>query len=402
MKIVHVNYYDIKGGAAKAAYRLHCSLLNAGHESIMLVAEKFSDDNSVRVAFSANELKWIHIKQRIESFICRLPRRTHDLAHALNLFNSRLPEYINSLKPDMVHLHWINGCMLSIKDIARINGPIAWTLHDNWVYCGAEHYHKLNNDAFKNSYCGIFSINNLTWRRKCKAWANMPFSIATPSRWIGKEANESVLLGEKNITVIPNGVDIDVFKPYNKTLIKQKLGIAENKLVVAFGAFAVNDKNKGGPELLTALNILYQKYKSQIEVLLIGHGEINLPFKIHSTGYISDDLEIAEFYSAADIFILPSKQDNLPNMIMEAMACGTPSVGFSTGGIPDMIDHKINGYLAEAFDCKDFANGIQRLLDSPEYDKICCNAREKVEDKFNINNIATQYIELYKQVLAIS
>jgi len=394
MKILHVNYYDIQGGAAKAAYRLHRGLLDAGHESIMLVADKKSDDNSVIAAFSPSQLRWLHIKQRIEVALTSLCRKQHKFPHSLNIFNSGLVDQINSLKPDVVNLHWINGCMLSIKEIVRIKAPIVWTLHDTWAYCGAEHHHLRGDKRFKSGYnrTSVFDVNKYIWKQKLKYWDNLDFNIVAPSSWLGQEAAESCIMDGKNIEVIHNGIDLDIFNP------QKKKEPSKDKKVIAFGAFDINDWNKGGEELLNILRILRDKYKCEFELLLIGNGQFDDEFKSRSTGFIFADADIAAIYPNADIFVLASKYDNLPNMLVEASACGVPVVGFDTGGISDIITEK-NGYLAKAFDCEDFASGLDFVLDDKNNVELSKNARRLAEDKFDIKNIAQQYIKLYEKIV---
>lgn len=395
MKILHVNYYDIRGGAAKAAYRLHRGLIDSGCESIMLVAEKDTDDNSIISAFSAKQINHLHIKQKIESALTRLSRLRHNFPHSLNIFDSWLVEKINSIKPDIVNLHWINGCMLSIKELAKIEAPIVWTLHDAWAYCGAEHHHVHGDTRYKNGYDNNskFNLNRYVWQQKRKHWNDWDFSIIAPSSWLGQEAAESCIMNNKNVEVIHNGLDVNIFTPSGNN---EKAG----KKIIAFGAFDVNDWNKGGSELLEALGILRDKYKQEFELLLIGNGEFDSPFQAKSTGFIESDKAIAEAYSSADAFVLASKYDNLPNMLVEASACGVPLVGFETGGIPDIIKNKQNGYSAKAFDSEDLARGLNYVLDDENNIRLSKNAREFAVNKFDIKKVAAQYINHYKKILA--
>jgi glycosyltransferase involved in cell wall biosynthesis len=192
-----------------------------------------------------------------------------------------------------------------------------------------------------------------------------------------------------------------LFKTINKAEARKQFNLPLNKKIIAFGSMNINDSNKGGKELEAIIHIISERY-SEVEIITIGSGAKPAQWSnlnVHNLGHLENEIEIAKFYSASDLFILPSKQDNLPNMIMEAMACSTPSVGFDIGGVPDMIEHQHNGYLAKAFDCEDFAQGIQWLLDNPEYDKICHNARKTVEDKFDIKKVVSQYTKLYKEIL---
>jgi glycosyltransferase involved in cell wall biosynthesis len=197
----------------------------------------------------------------------------------------------------------------------------------------------------------------------------------------------------KNIQVIHNGIDLNVFKP------PPEKKSSKDKKLIAFGAFDVNDWNKGGGELLEALRILRDKYKREFELLLIGNGRFDDEFKVKNTGFISSDADIAPIYPQADVFVLASKYDNLPNMLVEASACGVPLVGFDTGGIPDIIKTGKNGYLAKAFNCEDLAHGLDFVLNDKNSIELSKNARESAEKNFDIKNIARQYIELYEEII---
>lgn len=406
MKILHVNYYDSNGGAARACCRLHKGLKNHDIDSRVLVIDKQSEDESVIEAADSKMKLMLKFLQKLSFEFCKLQNFTNNLPHSLNFFPNRIYRKINKINPDIVHLHWINGEMLSIKDLSRINGKIVWTLHDEWAFCATEHY-KGDSLRYKNGYLkdnkedsGI-DIDRFIWQRKVKYWKNLAFNIATPSNWLGKSASESILFGNENVSVIPNGLDLNIFKVGKKGESRKYFKLPENKKLIAFGAANVNDMNKGGKELEEIINIV-SKQCSGIEIIMVGGGadvrELS-GIKVNNLGFLTSEEDIVKFYSAADVFILPSKQDNLPNMIMEAMACGTPCIGFNTGGIPDMIKHEINGYLAMAFDCEDFAHGINWILNNSEYVKKCQNARKIVEDKFEIKKVAAQYIKFYKNIL---
>jgi glycosyltransferase involved in cell wall biosynthesis len=359
----------------------------------MLVADKVSNDNSVTNALPCSQLKLIKFKQKFESLICAGLRRKHKFPHSLNIFKSGLADEINSVKADIVNLHWINGCMLSIKEITQIKAPIVWTLHDAWAFCGAEHHHLHDDNRYKEGYDSIRDLNRYVWRQKRKYWDNLNFNIVTPSTWLGKEAAESCIMRNKNIQVIHNGIDLNVFKP------PPEKKSSKDKKLIAFGAFDVNDWNKGGGELLEALRILRDKYKREFELLLIGNGRFDDEFKVKNTGFISSDADIAPIYPQADVFVLASKYDNLPNMLVEASACGVPLVGFDTGGIPDIIKTGKNGYLAKAFNCEDLAHGLDFVLNDKNSIELSKNARESAEKNFDIKNIARQYIELYEEII---
>lgn len=406
MQVLHINYYDSNGGAARACCRLHKGLINHDIDSRILVIDKLSDDESIIKAVGLKMKFVLKIIQKLSFEFSKLQNSSNKLPHSLGFFSNRIYKKINKINPDIVHLHWINGEMLSIKDLSNLEGKIVWTLHDEWAFCGTEHY-KGDSLRYKNGYLkknkkdSGLDIDRFIWQKKIKYWKDLAFNIVTPSNWLGKSASKSILFKNKNVSVIPNGLNLNIFKMEDKTESRKYLNLPEDKKLIAFGATNVNDLNKGGKELEEIVNIV-SKQCTDIEIVTVGGGA-NLRelsgIKINNLGLLTSEEDIVKFYSAVNLFILPSKQDNLPNMIMEAMACGTPCVGFDTGGVPDMITHKVNGYLAKAFDCGNFAHGIKWILKNPEYDKICYNARKTAEDKFDIKNIARQYIELYEKII---
>ena len=407
MKVLHVNYYDFRGGAGKAVCRLHQGLMDNGIDSRLLVQNKQTDIRNVLPA----GLKCRRFYQKISAACGRLQLSQNPMPKSLNIFNSGLDKVINRSDADIVHLHWINGEMISIREIAGINKKIIWTFHDGWPFCGAEHHSKLDgNRRFKNGYTAAnkedrgIDIDRYIWRRKIKFWQNLDVNIVTPSKWLEKCVSESVIFKDKKITTIPNGIDTNYYKPLDKNLSRNFFNLPSNKKIIAFGAANINDKNKGGPELLEIIKYLGDQ-NTDCEIITIGsgYGHNSLEgIKVNNLGHLTSEDKIIKFYSAADVFILPSKQDNLPNMIMESLACGTPCVGFDIGGIPDMISHKVNGFISQAYSSACFADGINWILNNPEYDILCRNARSTAVNKFDINKVTNKYIELYNQLLSIS
>jgi glycosyltransferase involved in cell wall biosynthesis len=312
-------------------------------------------------------------------------------------------------------LHWICGGFVSVKDIkklAKLNKPIVWTLHDMWAFCGAEHYARdtkryiegYNKNNRPNFEKGL-DLNKWTWKRKTRYWNKIDFNVVTPSRWLAECAGESHLLKNKRIEVIPNGIDTKIFKPTEKEIAREILNLPQNKKLVLFGAMnATKDPRKGFEFAKKAMRELSEKEENEdMELVVFGASkpeeEVDFGFKVNYLGKISDEASLALIYSAVDVFVTPSLEDNLPNTIMESLACGNPCVGFSVGGIPDMIDHKYNGYLAEYKNSKDLAEGIEWVLEDSNYEKICQNAGEKATKNFDAKVIAGKYIDLYISIL---
>ena len=286
-----------------------------------------------------------------------------------------------------------------------------------WPFTGGCHYSG-ECDRYTQS-CGVcpqlhsnqnWDISRWVWQRKNKAWKNLNLTIITPSRWLADCAKNSSLFEDLRIEVIPYGLDTKKYKPLDKQFARNLLGLPVDKQIVFFGAMsATSDRRKGFHLLLPALQKLsqFQVWQDRLELAVFGASQpINPPnfgFRTHYLGRLNDDISLALVYSAADVFVAPSIQDNLPNTVMEALACGTPCVAFKIGGIPDMIEHEQNGYLAQPFDVEELATGIAWVLeDSERYHKLCDRAREKVEQEFTLEIQASKYLKLYNEILQSS
>jgi len=205
--------------------------------------------------------------------------------------------------------------------------------------------------------------------------------------------------------VIPNGIDTEKYRPVSKSYARELLGFPKDKVLLLFGAYkSTTDKRKGYQYLKSALSLLKKTgLASDVELVIFGTSKPNTPedidFPINYTGYLHDEISKVLLYSSTDIFIAPSVQDNLPNTVMEAMACGVPCMAFDVGGLPDMIDHKKNGYLAAPFDPSGLVDGISWIIsDQDRWNQLSKNAREKVEQTFSVEIVSREMEKLYKSV----
>lgn len=410
MKILIVNASDIDGGAARAAYRLHNALLNAGVNSQMLVQSKISDDFTV----TGPQTKTEKLISKIRPFLNNLPlqfykNKTKTLFSPAYLPFSIIVDKINKLEPDIVHLHWICAGMIKIEDIAKIKAPIVWSLHDMWAFTGGCHYDE-ECSAYKNS-CGNCKVlrsskkNDLSkkiFNEKQKVFESKKnITIIGLSNWLNECSKNSTLLKDKKHINLPNPIDTKIFKPLDKQKARELWNLPQDKKLILFGAMgATSDPRKGFRELAEAL----KKIKDQnVEFVIFGSSQPknapDLGFKTHYLGSLHDDISLVTIYSAVDVMIVPSLQENLSNAIMESLSCATPVVAFDIGGNSDIINHLQVGYLAKAFDTNDLSYGIEWILNNLEYAKLCQNARKKVLNKFSSEIIVNEYISLYKEIL---
>jgi len=410
MKTLLINTSDVRGGAARASYRLHQGLEQAGINSTMLVQDKRSTDISVNgpklIGWKGVGVNYI-FRYIVDKLPLLLYPKYQKTVWSPQWLPNKIHTKINRLCPDIVHFHWICDGFVPIQEVAKIKQPLIWTLHDMWPFTGGCHY---NGTCDRYMYeCGKCpqlgsdkekDLSHWVWSRKKKYWENLDITVVTPSRWLANCARSSSLFKDKKIEVIPNGLDLQKFKPIDKSKAKEDLNLPVDKNLILFGAMnSIKDKRKGFQYLKSAINVLSEDLA--FEAIVFGNSGkdslLNIP--INYMGNFPDNM-LTKLYSAADVFVAPSVQDNLPNTIMESLACGTPSVAFDIGGMSDMIVHKENGYLAKPFNSVDLARGIEWIVKQDQRKKVLCgNSRKYVEKNFELKYIAKKYIDLYSQML---
>jgi glycosyltransferase involved in cell wall biosynthesis len=420
MKITIINTSDAGGGAPAACMRLLNALRLQRVDARLLVQHKKTDSSAVTGividAVSKLKAKLTFLAERIPFLLFH--ERDKSVRFAFSPANAGTSIINNPLikDADILHLHWTNSGFLSVGDLEELintGKPLIWTLHDMWTFTGGCHYSGIC-ERFKNE-CGNCPFlrdardNDLShkgWLRKAAMYAGAKnITFVACSGWLAGVAGKSSLIGKLPVTSIPNPIDIDTFSPRHKVAERKKRSIKPDAKIILFGAANINDKRKGITYLVEALNLLKQSNRdtSNIEVVIFGknkHFDVGqLPFPVHQLNIITDENELAEIYSLADVFVTTSLEDNLPNMVMEAMVCGTPVVAFNTGGIPEMIDHLQNGYLADLASAQGIADGILEILYGADAATLAKNVRQKVLDNYTNDKVANQYIQLYRSVL---
>ncbi len=412
IKPLILNTYDRVGGASIAAHRLHCGLQQAGVDSKMMVGYKFTDDDTVIKSSPNLGAKALNFfRPAIDSLPLTLYPQRQNSTFSFQWFPDGLEHKITLLAPDIINLHWIGSGFVQIETIAKFRQPVCWTLHDMWAFTGGCHYSD-DCDRFTQS-CGacpiLYSnqasdITKKVWQRKMIAWKKANLQIITPSRWLADIAQSSSLLHNSCIRVIPNGVDTEIYRQTSSELARVQLKLPIDKKLILFGSLnATSDTRKGFDLLIAALALLDEVTKEQVELVIFGadrgRNSPNFGMKTHYLGELKTDQSLALAYGATDVFVLPSRQDNLPNTLLEALACGTPCVSFDIGGIPEVIDHQINGYVARAFDSQDLATGISWVLSQNSPLNLRQNARKKAEQEYSLGVQANQYRSLYESLL---
>ena len=412
MRILIVNTSERTGGAAVAANRLMKALNNNGAKAKMLVRDKETETLTVVPLPHSPRLRWHFLWERLVIF-CRLHfSRQHlfevDIANA-GYDITKLPEFQEA---DVIHLHWVNQGMLSLKGIQKIlqsGKPVVWTMHDIWpatalchVTLGCQHFtSQCGNCRLLPGGGSSHDYSTTIWQRKQRMLADENIYFVACSHWLESEAKRSALLKGQKITSIPNPIDTRIYKRGNKQEARQRLGLPLDKKLILFASQRVTNVNKGMDYLIEACRQL--QISDAAVVILGGHADevvSQLSLEAYPLGYVNDEQRIVDVYHASDVFVLPSLSENLPNTIMEAMACGVPCVGFKVGGIPEEIDHRRNGYVAEYRSAEDLARGIRWILAEADYEELSKNAVQKVVQNYSQQSVALKYLDVYHQAQA--
>ena len=416
MRVLIINTSERIGGAAIAANRLMDALKNNGIKAKMLVRDKQTEQISV-VGLKKSWWKvWQFIWERVIIWKANKFKKHNlfevDIANTGTDITS-LPEFKQA---DVIHLHWINQGMLALTDIRRIidsGKPIVWTMHDMWPCTGiCHHARQCNKYQQECKNCPYLlnggspkDLSNKVFQQKKDLYKNSSIVFVTCSQWLKGQAEKSALLDKHTVINIPNPININLFKPRNKQEARTRCNFPADKRIILFGAAKPTDKRKGVDYFIESCNLLVQKHpelKDRIGIAIYGKQSEQivplLPFETYDLKYISSEKELVNVYNAIDLYATPSLEENLPNTIMEAMACGVPCVGFNVGGIPEMIDHLHNGYVAEYKSAEDFANGIYWTLTEGEYDMLSEEASRKVTACYSEGTIAKKYIEVYNKI----
>jgi glycosyltransferase involved in cell wall biosynthesis len=416
MRIVHIDTHDCSGGAARAAYRLHDGLRRTGQDSKMFVATKISQDPDVVQFIPSN--RW-------RNRVLRTMRRAGLTWSASRSRAAGAPNYsiisddrsVYSSEPwhqcpeaDIFHLHWVTSFLdhrIFFRSVSQ-SVPIVWTLHDMNPFTGGCHYDwDCGHFAAQCGACPQLSskensdFSRNIWKRKETAYRNIRtgrFHLVTPSVWLGQQLGQSSLLSSFPRSVIPYGLDTDIFQPRDRAVMRTALGIPGDVKVVLFIEVGTNDPRKGFELLADAIR--GAEFKSKTVLLCLGAGKAKfegIPYFHVQT--IQDDRLLSFVYSAADIFVAPSLQDNLPNTILESLACGTPVVAFRTGGIPDAVRPDQTGLLVSKGNVQELRAAMAGLLDNDEKRlAISQNCRTVSLQEYRLETQASRYLSLYREL----
>lgn len=424
MKILIVNTFD-RGGAANACIRLHLAYRKLGYQSILLLkrktkdilgtvqVEKPKDDNLDKTPSAAS----IKVRLLFKKLSRRVMLRSHTIL--LNRFrpkgleivsfpyaNNSVAQSAHYKEADLINLHWIAGFVDYNDFFNCCDKPVVWTLHDMNPFLGLEHYSEWYNGIDKNGFPKIRKrslferISEFFWKRtKRKSIAKIrDLYVVAPSEWLANEARKSPNFRGRKVIHIPYGLDSDLFCPHDTVRMREKYNLPLNKKVILFVAQSLKNQRKGFKYLLSALKKMDLK---QIILVSVGMNspQIDELEGIVNMGSVNDEKSLSEIYSTADLFVIPSLMDNLPNTVLESLMCGTPVLGFPVGGIPDMIEHGRNGLLAKDLSVDSLANGINDFVKG-KYTFNSESIRDLAVSKYDQQIQASRYNELFKSILS--
>lgn len=417
MKIVHVSTEDITGGAARAAYRLHTALNRLGHDSLMFVANRRSKDPLV-TAFDAS-MDWtsrVRRRFRRERIARDFARYSASRPAGFGMFSEDRSEYGDDLGKhlppcDVINLHWVARFVDYAAFFSAMprRTPVVWRIADMNPITGGCHYDegcgKYLEGCGSCPQLGSGDVNDLsrqTWKRKQEIFGHVDprrLHFVALNRWMASNLAQHPFFHRFPVTIIPNGLDTEVFAPRNRKFARESLGLPQDATIILFVADVVQIRYKGFLSLTEALSGL----KSQDNLLLVSVGTkpvLNVGVPHVHLGQISDDRLLALTYNAADLFVIPSLQDNSPNTVLESMACGIPVVGFETGGVPDIVRHGATGSLVPCHDVAALSAAIEDLLRNPsKREEMGINSRRVALQEYSLAVQARRYSELYQSLV---
>lgn len=424
MKILHLVSGELSGGAAKGAYNLHLALKAQNIESSILTNAKdnYKDSSIIKLSQNTQQKlisKALNILDNAPLYLYK--KRLHRI-FSNNFFGHNVLHTKAYKEADIIHLHWINGALLSLHALANIKKPIVWTLRDMWAMSGGCHYPIADIDIesmqkiplkFCDGYqkqCGYcvnlgsqhkYDLSYLNLKRKAAAYPKNMQLIAL-SYFMYQCAKQSTLFKDSAISIIPNCIDTDAFSPLSKAHARQILKLPSDKKIILCGANAIDDFYKGFAQFIESLAYID---KEKYVLCFFGHCDKSLlqhlGFATYHFGYHNSHIALRILYNATDVFVAPSLIESFGKTIAESLSCGTPVVAFDYSATRDIITHKRDGYLAKSFQSRDLARGIDFIChsDSAAYQALSHHARYKAQKYFHPEVVAKAHIALYQSLL---
>lgn len=418
MKVCIINKWDVEGGAARAAYRLFTGLRRDNVETEYYVHVKKSSEKGIFKADYKEELYRTRIEDLVQHIYIHLNRT--DLSNTFFSFTyAGVDLFLDKiLSSDVINVHWIDKMVPPdlLARLASLGKPVVWTLHDMKPFTGGCHY-SAGCDRYMRDCTNCpqlkydpFGLPNRVVKQKLELFNKIPLVIVCPSQWLANEARKSSVFANNRIEVIPNSVETELFRPVSKNESKKELGVKEDQCVLQFGAHDGKERRKGFHLLISALKKALDNpgfrdlcEKKKVVVLCLGDPSKELkklPIETLELGYLDKDPDIVRSYNATDVYVLPTLEDNLPNTMLESLACATPVVAFGSGGVTEVVHHEENGLIAECGDTTMLASHIIELvLDKEKRERFGENGRKLIETKFRLDIQSQAYKKLFEELL---
>lgn len=426
MKILHLNTFDQYGGAAIAAKRVFEAIRQQeSHELRLLVQQRDGEDKDYIKALDDNFLGKYWAKSRFVGerlyYLPQCPSKLHRFSFSPAYFGANLAQHPWVKWADILHFHWLQFGFLSwrgIEQLLNLGKPVVWTLHDMWAFTGGCHY--VGDCTHYQQACHTCPqlkkpksqdlSNQLFVQKKRTLSSNLPLKVICSSEWLSECARKSKLLAKFAAERIFTPIDLESFSPINKQEAQNSWQITSDKCYFLFGAMNTADPRKGFSYFKKALHILQKKYPEthqSIALLVFGKFEdkeaAHFPYPVKNLGVLKTEAELCRAYSAAHAFVIPTLEDNLPNTVIESLACATPVIGFEVGGLPEMIEPEQDGYLANYRDAESLAAGMywlwQKWQNGDGINKISQQARQNACQKFDAKSTREAYTSIYENLL---
>ncbi len=410
-----VSYSDRDGGASIASYRLFENLSKVASDTKLLVTAKKSNHPSILSPPTVIDRTLAKLSAPIQYRMIERMYPSCPRGHfSPNIFPDRILKRIQNTKPDIINIHWIGHGSMLPETFSQIDVPIVWTLHDESAYTGGCYY---TNDCSRfQKTCGKcptlrstkeHDLSRKNYLRKQKAWDNIDLTLVSPSRWLAQRAQSSSLFQNRRIEVIGNTIDLETYSPKEKTKAREALELPRDKTLILFGAVGgTSDPRKGFSKLSEALQKLDSPELAAKASLVVFGGKTSKEefglknIDVITIGHINNEDTLAQLYSATDLFVMPSLEENYPNTVLEAQACGLPVVAFSTGGVKEMIKHGENGLLCATNDADTLSHNIELLVnDRLQQMDMSKSARQESLNRESSQSPSEQYMKLFRDLL---
>lgn len=402
MRVLHLSTYAGSTGAGRAAYSLHQALRGAGVDSQMLVASSAVREPGITELGGRSQVRW-RLAQRADRALWNLQRSANSSWRSPAYFGASLREHIDRVDPDVINLHWVTNGFLTVEDIGRLGRPVVWSMYDMWPFSGAEHYGSLTT-RIRDGYnpgnrpagdAGV-DLDRWTWQRKKQHW-RVPMHMVAASRWLEELTHESALLRDWPVSRIPHAVDDSVFVPGDAQAARTYWGLDSDKPTIAFLASAgLGDHRKGGDVLLQALHIM-RTAGEDFQTLIAGPKTSDVPRGVGDVRWVESlrsDTELCAFYQAASAVAVPSREDTMPLVALEAQMCGVPVVASDVGGLPDAVDDQVSGALVPAGDPDALAKALAGVVHRGSAEQPR-QTRDRAYSLWSFAAVGKQYEQLY-------